>query len=156
MSERNPERGGASEMIARFLANRDASCPVCQYNLRDNASSVCPECGAVLELRLGSRDLHLGAWLVALLGVSLPLGFVVPLFVISIIVEWTQGMSGPPGALAILGGAIIPHGLATAALISLRHRFWRRSHRTQWVLAIASAVASSLALGAVIWGLFAD
>ncbi len=41
--------------LAEWLAERDAPCPACGYNLRGVASDKCPECGATLELELRRR-----------------------------------------------------------------------------------------------------
>lgn len=42
--------------LEAFLADRDAACPHCQYNLRGVRATVCPECGRDLELCL--RESH--------------------------------------------------------------------------------------------------
>ncbi len=58
---RGPGRGGldgehdaGDPLLGVFLADRDATCPACGYNLRGVVSAACPECG--LELRLGVRE----------------------------------------------------------------------------------------------------
>ena len=40
----------APERLARYLADRDTPCPGCKYNLRDNRTGICPECGRELTL----------------------------------------------------------------------------------------------------------
>ena len=70
------QNASESDLIRAWLANHDVECPVCAYNLRTSISQTCPECGAHLDLRVGSADLQLGAWIVSLMGLALPLGFV--------------------------------------------------------------------------------
>ena len=40
------------EMVRVFLAEHDAPCPGCGYNLRGTTGDKCPECAAALELGL--------------------------------------------------------------------------------------------------------
>jgi hypothetical protein len=42
----------ADPLLRDYLARRDAPCPSCGYNLRDNAHGACPECGEALTLHL--------------------------------------------------------------------------------------------------------
>ena len=39
-----------AEVLTAFLHDRDVLCPTCKYNLRDNASAICPECGTELTV----------------------------------------------------------------------------------------------------------
>ena len=64
-----------ADALKAFLVERDVPCPVCSYNLRSIDRSECPECGARLDLRVGSIDLKLGPWLACVLAVALPMGF---------------------------------------------------------------------------------
>lgn len=49
------------EVIA-FLKDRSVPCPRCTYDLRDNQSASCPECGEPLVLKIGSPRQRFG-WL---------------------------------------------------------------------------------------------
>jgi len=40
------------ELLQRYLAERDAACPTCGYNLRAGGGARCPECGGNLALEL--------------------------------------------------------------------------------------------------------
>src|ERR1051325_7393112 len=42
-----------SEMLPAFLADRDAPCPCCGYNLRGLNDTRCPECATALSLGIG-------------------------------------------------------------------------------------------------------
>lgn len=38
------------EHLRTFLAERDALCPTCRYNLRSATTAICPECGGQLSI----------------------------------------------------------------------------------------------------------
>jgi hypothetical protein len=42
----------SAEELKAFLAERDVSCPRCQYNLKGLEKLVCPECGEPLDLAI--------------------------------------------------------------------------------------------------------
>jgi hypothetical protein len=54
MPEPNPPPRFDAELLRTFLAQRDALCPTCNYNLRGLAAERCPECAADLSLSLSS------------------------------------------------------------------------------------------------------
>jgi hypothetical protein len=43
------------DLLVRYVRDRDAQCPSCEYNLRGLREGVCPECGARLRLNVGQR-----------------------------------------------------------------------------------------------------
>ncbi|MGH7132860.1 MAG: hypothetical protein ACREJO_13040 [Phycisphaerales bacterium] len=64
--------------LTSYLADHDAPCPHCRYNLRGVSGSTCPECGKSIELalsapsRFGGRGLFLlAAFLIVLIGGSI-------------------------------------------------------------------------------------
>jgi len=134
------------DLLSTLLGGSDVSCPVCAYNLRGLNSTTCPECGASLQLQVGSSDLKLGPWLVALLGLALPLGFVglSTLFTgaVMIVIAKTQGGLSA-GALRLL---LLPAALTTAyalvlwRLIRRRRKFWARPRAAQRQLAFIYAI----------------
>lgn len=46
-----PPMADAHEMLRRYLADHDAPCPACGYNLRGLEGETCPECGEAVALR---------------------------------------------------------------------------------------------------------
>ncbi|MCL4221515.1 MAG: hypothetical protein KJZ65_09090 [Phycisphaerales bacterium] len=64
-----------SEHLERFLADHDAPCPGCGYNLRGLEGDQCPECGERLELRIGMADPKLSQFIGGLIGLAAGLGF---------------------------------------------------------------------------------
>jgi hypothetical protein len=52
-SQREPDpHTDAATRLRDYLANHDALCPYCKYNLRGIRSNRCPECAANLDLEL--------------------------------------------------------------------------------------------------------
>jgi hypothetical protein len=143
-----------AHLLRALLASRDISCPVCAYNLRGNESRNCPECGANLNLQVGSADLQLGPWLTALLGVALPLGFVsiyAAFAVATLLVFIFDDSSGP--AVSDLAAAMAVPALICAGyafllwrLVRRRRKFWAKPRRAQWRSAALYAVLGPGAL----------
>ena len=143
-----------AELLKALLAERDLPCPVCGYNLRAIASTNCPECGAKLDLRVGSTDLKLGPWLVAVLSVGLPLG-ACALWSITIAIFMTiqnTWAAASVTGIITLGIASIPYAIAMAALIAKRRWFWKWSRTRQRVVTAIVGIGSSLVfVGLMAW-----
>src|SRR5690242_20481338 len=58
-----------SATLRAFLAERDAPCPACGYNLRGIEEPLCPECGGTVELAIGRRSSAAWVLLMAILSV---------------------------------------------------------------------------------------
>ena len=144
----------ADEAILRtYLAQRDVPCPVCAYNLRGSEGPKCPECGARLDLRVGSIDLRLGPWLLCVLAVAVPLGFSGILAVLALIAA-RRSPSWRVDDWILLGAmwafAIICAGLLTW-VVRRRARLLRRSSRGQWVRAWSWAAFMLVFQAGMIW-----
>ena len=144
-----------SDLLRSLLASRDIGCPVCAYNLRGSESRNCPECGANLDLRVGSTDLKLGPWLVAVLGLALPLGFIgiVGLFrIVFMIVYLAASASAGHTFSYLVSNAAIPilvsagYGFLLWRLVRRRRTFWARPRRAQRRRAVLYAVLGPGAL----------
>jgi len=148
-SEPTPSRFEAA-LLKTLLAERDIPCPVCGYNLHACQSSACPECGAKLDLRVGSTDLKMGLWLAALLGVAIPLGLSGTASVIAVIAalegefvgshDWTVGW--------LCWGTVLMQAGLLSLVIWKRRLFWRkrRAHRLLWMIMIlATSIAFTVA-----------
>ena len=86
---------GERDLLRMHLAERDAPCPGCGYNLRGLAGSVCPECAQDLRLSVALSEPRLGPYVAALIGISMaaaPPTFVLASVVFIILVEGR----GPP------------------------------------------------------------
>jgi len=136
-----------AQLLQALLATRDIACPVCAYNLRSNESKNCPECGAALDLRVGSMDLKLGPWLTAVLGMALPLGFVSIYALFGVVAAFAFALGGGgPGLLYILGALAVPalvcagYAFMLWRLVRRRRKFWAKPRRAQWRSAVLYAV----------------
>ncbi len=148
------EEHSEAQLLKLLLATRDLPCPVCGYNLRAIASTNCPECGAKLDLRVGSTDLKLGPWLVAVLSVGLPLG-ACALWSITVAtfmtIQNTWAAASVTGIIT-LGIASIPYAIAMAALIAKRRWFWKWSRTRQRVVTAIVGIGSGLVfVGLMAW-----
>ncbi len=142
--------------LRAFLADRDIPCPVCRYNLRGLASTSCPECGAQLDLRVGSIDLKLGPWLLCVFATALPTGFNSILATIGVIAaigsafwqsrDWIQ--------LAAFVGSTLAFGSAVAIVVRRRSRFLRKTTAAQWRRAWLLVVIMGSVEALTIWGLY--
>jgi hypothetical protein len=147
MSQDDPHPGEA-QLLRALLASRDIACPVCAYNLHGIESSNCPECGATLDLRVGSMDLKLGLWLTAVLGLAFPLGFVgiYAVFGLVAILAFAVGGADSPGALSMLAAMAVPilvcapYAFLLWRLVRRRRKFWAKPRRAQWRSAVLYAV----------------
>lgn len=129
-----------SEIVRAYLAERDAHCPGCGYNLRGVREPVCPECAGELSLvtnpiRCGGlhqndRDTSLQA---VLIGMSFALcgAAAFALFMLAI---------GRP-FLALLGVAVV----AGLLLLMIRAR-----RKTGWLLRLPAVWRTTL--GVMAWG----
>jgi hypothetical protein len=84
------------EFLRTFLADRDAPCPSCAYNLRGLAFDRCPECNRELVLRVGLLEPRLGLWLAAVIVQSLNVGFFGLLLGYFVFVMIFDRRGGPP------------------------------------------------------------
>lgn len=64
-----------TDFLQQYLAETDAPCPCCAYNLRGLTGGVCPECGEALELRVGLVEPKLGSFVAGLVGLAGGAGF---------------------------------------------------------------------------------
>ena len=140
------------EMLRDYLADREVACPVCSYNLRGLDGNHCPECGARIDLRVGSIDLRLGPWLASVLSIALPMGFTGILALMATIgaqrsVSWRSG----DWVILIVGwGLTTIYAVALIVLSKRRGRFLRRPAAQQWRrAALLAVVMLVLLLGTV-------
>lgn len=147
-----PSTNNGTRHLLAFVAECPAECPVCDYSLRGLTQPRCPECGAELELRVGSPRLHVGAWALAMTSFALALGFDGVVSIIFLIVLVTTSIAaffpppaGPPAAppplLAFLLTSffiVLAASMAAGLLVVARSRsrWTRKPTRQQWKHAI--------------------
>ncbi len=127
-----------SDVVA-WLRDRDASCPICMYNLRDAPTAFCPECGAALTLSITSPNLQHGAWTLATSSFAMALGFDFVTLTLMVGIAILDGGGVPPQIITVmitLAFLAILSGAGLLSLIKDRRVFQRRPQRSQMHLAI--------------------
>ncbi len=141
-----------TDALVEFLADRHVSCPNCGYDLHGLRNARCPECDLQLALRVNLVDPRLGAWIVAVVGLSCGVGFEVLLLAYF---GWMKLVSGfAPSAVAMVPLVVGFMVQGSALLALLRGRGWFR-RRAGWArAAVASACwVITLASALVFFGL---
>jgi hypothetical protein len=137
-----------AELLRMFLANRDAPCPACGYNLRDLGGTRCPECGDELVLRVGVVEPRQATLIAGLVGVSAGFGLnALLLLYAAITIFWEGGAGGLvyPFVLTNAVGAVVT-GIAIWAWVRNWHRIRRCRAITRRLLMIACWALSLLDL----------
>lgn len=133
------------DFLTQFLAERDADCPGCQYNLRGLQTGTCPECGSELELSIGLTEPRLGAFVSGAVGLAAGLGFNT-LLICWVAWMWVVQGRRNPGlrevSPAILGAIVT--GIALYYWLTRRRRIRLMNHNKRWVLAGACYALSLL------------
>ncbi len=146
MTSEHRQGPNEAELLQAWLSSRDVPCPVCDYNLRSIDSMTCPECGAKLDLRVGSTDLRIGLWLVGVLALSLSLGF---LGLYSILFGVPMVVTGALLSAIFLLYAVVPAAISIAyalllwRLIRGRKKFWAKPRKAQKVSVVLYILAAS-------------
>ncbi len=108
----------AEDFLQSFLADRDAPCPGCAYNLRGLTTDRCPECNQHLVLRVNLAEPRLGSWLSGMVGAACGAGFNgLLLFYVGIMMVRESGR----GLRGVLGPFLVVNctGLVIMALVLL-------------------------------------
>ena len=63
-----------AELLTSYLAQCDAPCPGCGYDLRGVEGGVCPECGAALRLALAGEARSRGGYVAGIVVSAMALG----------------------------------------------------------------------------------
>ncbi len=148
-----------AELLRGWLSSRDVPCPVCGYSLRSIQSATCPECGARLDVRVGSTDLRIGLWLAGVISLSLAMGFVGLLTILFIVPFLAAGLGLSIGLPVVAISTIITvsYMLVLLRLIRNRKKFWSKPRKAQkasvvlYILASSAPVSIPLAIWFMAW-----
>ncbi|MEM0914358.1 MAG: hypothetical protein AAGK09_07070 [Planctomycetota bacterium] len=113
------------DWLTGYLAEHDALCPNCQYNLRGLTGAACPECGLDLALRVNLVEPRLAAWVAGLIGLAMSLGWSGLFTALLLVMPLFQQGSPPLQAYAyfIVGTAV--SGVAVWVWLRQRSRLRR-------------------------------
>ena len=131
--------------LVRFLAERDVPCPGCTYNLRGLTSDRCPECNQPLTLSVRLVDPKMGAFLFAVIGIGMALGFC------TLVLMWGLIQGAPKRELVPLW---IGTGVGSVLLwlwIASRRRTQKMSSFGRWRAGVLLTLA---ALACPLWFMF--
>ena len=142
-------------------------CPECWRPRRPGESRSrrprnCPECGAMIELRIGSPDTRIGPWLLALIPAVAALGFHgLILFIglgrwfwatyVDTSVYWS---SIDNRMLVMFSWPTALLGAVVGTLLVRRRKAWRLPRRKQWLRAAITALFTLVVLGVTLGVLF--
>ena len=140
-TEEAPARS-SEEALVDYLSDRDAACPLCQYNLRGLTSSRCPECGRALQLTIGLVEPRIGAWLTAVVSMA----GAASLGVLALVALVRHGVMADAVVFLIAFFYFIAAIPALLALIVLRRRYRRMPQAWQWTIALVAGSLTMLAL----------
>ena len=134
-----------AELLHAWLSSRDVPCPVCGYSLRSIESATCPECGAQLDVRVGSTDLRIGLWLVGVISLTFALGFVGLFTIAYSLPVIVMGRLSPGNfiMLAISMVTAVGYMLVLRRLVRNRKKFWSKPIRAQKVSVVLYILAGS-------------
>lgn len=143
MSDREPvvDEAGRTVLLTQFLAGHDTPCPVCRYNLRDLTGDRCPECGATLQLSVGSVQARFGVFLLAETPLLMTLALALAIYAICLAEGLPQTKLLSVWATMFLGPL---EGLAAVWLYRKRTWFMRRAQAGQWRLVAGIWIAHGL------------
>ena len=155
MTSEHHQGRSEAEFLQDWLSSRDVPCPVCGYNLRSTEATRCPECGAELDLRVGSTDLRIGLWLVGVLALTLPLGFIgLFVFLFAVPMVLSGGSGGPLFSIVAIATVMsVGYVLLLWRLIRRRKKFWSKPRKAQKISVVLYILAGSapVTLPIAIW-----
>jgi hypothetical protein len=128
-------KDGDTGRLVEFLQDRDASCPLCGYNLRNLTDETCPECRHELRLTVGVDGVRFG-WFLAAVTPSLFSGIAAVLMLILALTAQAAGAVDLPPVIYLLALVGLTSGAVGLVLIVRRHRFIRLRPQVQrtWAL----------------------
>lgn len=133
-----PPADTPDDMLAAYLARRDAPCPSCGYNLRGLTSRRCPECDQELALRVALLVPRAGAFILGLCGTAIGTGFCILLLAFATL----HSIPGKESRLLMFGLAV--SGPLLALWVAKRRRLIGREGTTPWMLAAGTFALSLL------------
>ena len=120
----------ADGLLLAFVADRDAPCPRCGYNVRNLTKPICPECEEPLLLKVGGRTYPV-RWLLAAVAPGIFTGIMAGVMAVIFLIV------GPPLFVPlglILTGSFFLVSAAVAVAIIIRNRRFVRQPQPRQVM----------------------
>lgn len=116
-----PVHDADTAKLLAWLADHDAPCPLCGYNLRALTRAVCPECKQELVLTVGAKRVRL-AWFLIALAPGMFSGIAALFLAVPIVGQTLLGTGYPPWGILLVD----VFGLASGgtAILLARRRVW--------------------------------
>jgi hypothetical protein len=144
----SPDPEVRDDPLALFLADRDAPCPGCGYNVRGLASGCCPECRQRLILTVALAEPYAVRFTLAAIALS-AWGAAFGLIALAVVVVSLIEGAFPPGLAGIVffWGPLLCTALSAVLLWRFlsgrsRRHFARRSRGGQWAMVAIFAIFS--------------
>lgn len=137
-SSASDEANRNDRLLVEYLANNDAACPVCGYNVRGLTRPVCPECRHRVRLTVGAVDVTL-RWFLAAIAPGVFSGIAAIFLAIPIIGSPLTGNGSAPGFIIATDVFGFTSGIAALVMMAQRKRI------------VAMAVGHQRSLAAYMW-----
>lgn len=123
----------------RWRRPEEGCCQVCEHNLTGSKGhETCLECGEELRLKVVVAKSKLGAFIVGLIGLSIPLGFVATYLLFGLVFSvFDVIVPETVGTLPAIAIGIFASILLLLIWIQLRHWLRNQSAAMRWTLALA-------------------
>ena len=131
------ESRDATSLLLEFLRERDASCPLCGYNLRNLTLPRCPECRKDLVLAIGFKKPHFG-WFLVTITPGLFSGVAAALLLMPIIIVPLLGGGLAPWRFVAVDAFGWLSGFAALVLLMYRFAFLRQPQAAQRTWAVVA------------------
>lgn len=118
------------ELLLRFLAEHEARCPACGYELHGLVEARCPECKQALELTVGMPRPRVTLFVLALIPSAFSLMCAALLFTLMIIAFVNEG-APPPAGLMVLDAFGFLSGLVGVTMIARPYVFLGQTRARQ-------------------------
>lgn len=133
----SPRDDAETDLLLRFVHERDVRCPRCDYNLRNLTQPVCPECREELHLAVGQSrpKIH---WLILAMAPGTFSGiaaFFMLGMIIMVSISPTGRMPWQPYVMDVFGWI---SGASAAAMFFRRWRFLKRT--MEWQMSMAGVI----------------
>jgi hypothetical protein len=138
-----PASDADAEYLIHWLANRDAFCPLCNYNLRALQTPRCPECGEGLRLRVMLAEPYLKAWICLAASSSAGAGLGILCLICITKLGWPRRSEWWLTFPILIAISTIPISMIA---VFRRKRLLRLSRSLQWIFALFAMFLVFIAL----------